>query len=228
MDITNKQDKKLSLFEKIPKCLITIISIYFNILDYEFNDTNLDHIKYLYTNFQSNINININTTINIQNKFHNICSNNQIETIKWWSTLYDFKNMDFKPTLKKLSINNYVRIADWLIEKYQIDRTIIVSNCNLTFRSACKFGSFEFLEFLYNKFTITKNEVLMENSDAFTQSCKNNHINVVKWLITKFDLLEFEINTNNNYIYYIICKNGYIELALLLNDIYQQFVLFLL
>ena len=76
--MSDKKEKHLTQFEKLPLELIKIISEYSTFLEFKFSDKNLNAIKYYYRIFRPLMNNN-----GILYRFYHECLNSNIKVAKW-------------------------------------------------------------------------------------------------------------------------------------------------
>jgi hypothetical protein len=192
----------------IPESVRYIIGDYINLLEYDLSDLSLNIIKEVFEYFKLNIN-----TPKIQEKFSEVCDNNQLEISKWIYTNHKIDSRKMCETFKKACINNQSKIVQWLSKVFYFNSHTL-DDKKYIFQKVCDNENLEIIKLAYNKLGLKDilSGILGEEI-IFFDACCNNKVEIAKFLYNKFysiRSLNYEVITE--YLPYA-CKYGNLKTA---------------
>lgn len=163
-------------------------------------DTLLDVAKWIYS--LNELDFENCPQNSLEDIFGDVCENNQIETVKWLTSLkqINIHVCDDYPFLISCNRGN-IEIAKWL---YYIDEKCDIKS---GFIDSCENGHLEIAMWLYSLGNINN---INKGHRAFINSCRNGHLEVSKWL---YSLGGINVHFKSNEALKISCENGHLKTA---------------
>jgi hypothetical protein len=98
-------------------------------------------------------------------------------------------------------INGYLEFAQWLTDRFQIDRDDVRASDNFVLRKACSNGHLHIAQWLTESFQLGGDDIRSEFNFAFNYSCYQGHIAVAQWIVDRFQLTKEEGRKALSYAY---------------------------